>query len=84
MLWLIFGITNSVCALFLRFATRILVKVLLKSDLARVCMTTNEEIEIYQKIIQSNFSMLGSVYEVADGLKLMQQQSRDCVIQEMF
>lgn len=83
-LCLLFGITHSVCALFLRFARRILVKVLSASDMARVQMPTEREIRLFKSTITGRYSMLQHVYAVADGLKLTLEQSGDSIIQEMF
>lgn len=83
-LCMLFGITNSVCAMFLRFSRRILVKVLSTDDNSRVKMPTEEEIAIFKQRIRDKYSTLTDVYAVADGLKLMLEQSGDTVIQEMF
>lgn len=83
-LCMLFGITHSVCVMFIRFARRLLIKVLSKDDSARVKMPSNEEIELFKGKIREKYSMLDDVYAVADGLKLQLEQSGDTVIQEMF
>lgn len=83
-LCILFGITASVCHLFLRFGRRILVRILKKDSLARVTPPDDEEVKFLQRIIAEKYPLLSDVYAVADGLKLLLQQSGDSVIQNMF
>ena len=83
-LCIIFGITASVCHLFLRFGRRILVRILKKYSLARVTPPDDEEVKFLQRIIAEKYPLLSDVYAVADGLKLLLLQSGDSVIQNMF
>ena len=81
---LLFGISGSVCSLFIRFGRRILLKVLIQDSKAAVRMPTDEEIPILQSAIQTKYKNLKNVYAMADGLKLYLEQSSDCTIQNMF
>lgn len=83
-LCMMFGITGSVCSMFLRFSRRLLLKVLKNESLAAVRMPTSSETQGYQEAFRSKYSMLKDVYCVADGLKLHLEQSGDYIIQNMF
>ena len=83
-LCMLFGVTHSVCSLYVRFARRLLYKMLVADDAARVSMPTNSEVEQFKRAFQEKHSLLAHVYCVADGLKLHLQQAGDCVIQNMF
>lgn len=79
-----FGITHKVYRIFLRSSRGILVTVRSKFDLERVGMTSLEEINLQKVITWQHFSMLGTVYDVSDLLKLILEQSGCTVIKEMF
>lgn len=81
---LLFGVTGSVCSLFLRFGRRILLRVLSDDAKAEVRMLTNSEVVQFQSAFAAKYSMLSDASAVADGLKLNLEQSDDCVIQNMF
>lgn len=81
---LLFGVTGSVCSLFLRFGRRILLRVLSKDKRAKIQMPTDTEIQQFKSAFSTKYSMLEDVYAVADGLNLRLEQSGDCVIQNMF
>lgn len=83
-LCMLFGITRSVCSLFLRFGRRILLKALKRDPLARIRMPTEDELVELKGSIAAKYSMLHDVYCVADGLKLYLEQAGDDVIQNMF
>lgn len=83
-LCLMFGITGSVCSVFLRFGRRILLKVLKENAMARITMPTATDVERFQTAFRTKYSMLKDVYCVADGLKLYLEQSGDYIIQNMF
>lgn len=83
-LCLLFGITSSVCSLFLRFGRRIIIKVLAQELDAMVRMPTALETVEYKRAFYNKYSMLKDVYAVADGLKLYLEQSGDTVIQNIF
>lgn len=81
---IMFGVTESVCNLFIRFARRILAKVLSKDDNARVKMPTATEYDQYRRVIAEKYPSLGNTFGTADGLKLYLEQCGDSVIQNMF
>lgn len=81
---IIYVITHSFCGILLRFSRRTMIRVLEKSDLARVGMSNREEIDTNMNEICLHFSMLNKVYAFADGLKLFLEQIGNEVIQEMF
>lgn len=81
---LLFGITGSVCSLFLRFGRRVLMKVLKNDPNAEVRMPSGPELEGLKLAISGKYSLLQNVFCVADGLKLHLEQSGDSVIQNMF
>lgn len=83
-LCIIFGVSASVCSLFLRFGRRLLLEVLQSDVNAGVKMPTDEEIGMFQESFLAKYSSLGEIYAVADGLKLYLQQSGDVIIQNMF
>lgn len=51
-LCIFFGITSSVCAMFLRFSRRIIMRVLSWDCMSRVCLPTREEVETYQSVFR--------------------------------
>lgn len=69
-LCLIFGVTHPLCSVFLRFAQRILVRVLQSDEPARVRMPSDGIIAELQNAFARNYSYLRAVYCVADGVKL--------------
>lgn len=83
-LCMLYGITASLCKMFIRFSHRILMRVLSCNPLARVKMPTTQEIRTYQATIRENYSMQHDVYVVGDGLKLQLEQSGEAVVQDIF
>lgn len=83
-LCMLFGVTASVCSLFIRLGRRLLLKILSRDQHAAVRMPTQDEIKAFQDAIAAKYSMLEDVYAVADGLKLYLEQAGDNVIQNMF
>lgn len=83
-LCLLFGITSSVCSLFLRFGRRLLLLVLSPDCKAAVKMPDEVEIEECKASIKVKYSLLNYVYAVADGVKIYLEQAGDPVIQNMF
>lgn len=55
---LMFGITGSVCSLFLRFGRRLLVKTLKRDALPRVGMPTQEELSQYSDSFADKYSIV--------------------------
>ena len=70
---LIFGVTNSVCSLFIRFARRIIISLLSKDARAMVKMPNNDEIMRFKAVFKARHQSLSDVYCVVDGLKLKLQ-----------
>lgn len=83
-LCMLFGVTGSVCSLFLRFGRRVLLRVLSKDEKAAVKMPTDIEVQQFKQALSTKYSMLSDVYCLADGLKLYLEQSGDAIIQNMF
>lgn len=83
-LCLLFGVTQPVLSLYLRYGRRILVKILMNDEYARVKLPTTDEIETYQEAIAAKHLLLVTVYGVMDGLKLPVQKSSDPKIQRHF
>ena len=81
---ILFGVSGSVCSLFIRYGRRLLLHVLRNDQHARIRMPTNEEVTDFQSVICAKYSSLQNVYAVADGLKLYLEQAGDGVIQNMF
>ncbi|EGZ29799.1 hypothetical protein PHYSODRAFT_294792 [Phytophthora sojae] len=67
-LCMLFGITNTVCSLFLRFSRRILRKVLANDEYAGVRVPTRSEVISFQSVISAKYPVLPDVFAVADGL----------------
>lgn len=68
---MMFGVVSSVCSLFLQFGRRILVLALKSDRHAAVRVPTTEEVFQFKALFAANYSTLGDVYIVADGLKLL-------------
>ncbi len=83
MLSLVFSVTGSVCSLFLRFARRILIRILC-SDPRALRLPTDAEVEEFQGVFETKHPNLRDVYCVADGLKLMLEQCADVTIQNRY
>ena len=67
---LIFGVTGSVCAIFIRFGRRILIRTLKRDPRSAIRMPSIDEIRRFQEAFAYRHSALTDVYCVADGLKL--------------
>ncbi len=78
-LCLMFGITGSVCSLFLRFGRRVHRRVLQLDPNAEVRMPSDEGIALYKAAVSARHLLLPDVYAAADGLKLRFQQWGDVV-----
>jgi len=79
-----FGITGSVCSLFIRFARRIMIKILHRNPLAMVAMPADGEVANLKLAFNARHPALSDVYCIADGLKLLIEQSGDVIIQNRF
>jgi hypothetical protein len=81
---MLFGVSYSVVALFLKFSIRILYKVLLEEEGAKVQLPSVEKIAEYQQLIAVNYPALAGSWCVMDGLKLYIQKSGDETIQNAY
>lgn len=79
-----FGLTHSVCCLWLSFGRRILVKVLKKMDEAKVRLPTNREVRLFQKMIEVKYPKLKNVWGAMDGLKIPLEKAGDNAVQNIF
>jgi hypothetical protein len=77
MLQMGFGLTNSVLCIFLKFAMRLLFKVLKEEEDAKVKIPSVAEIHAYQDKIVANFPDLEGVWCIMDGLKIPIQKPAD-------
>lgn len=83
-LCMMFGITASVCSLFIRFGRRILIRVLVADRQAAIRIPSTTDIRRYQDAIHRKYNHLHDVFGVMDGLKLYLQQSGHYIMQNMF
>eukprot|EP00171_Calliarthron_tuberculosum_P022248 IDg22248t1 len=74
-LCMLFGITSSVCSLFIRFARRLLLKVFVQDHDARIAMPSLQEVQQFTSAFTDKYHSLQNVYSVCDGLKLNLEQS---------
>lgn len=81
---MLFGITSSVCSLFIRYGRRLVLQGLSRDVNDAVRLHCDTEIVDYKASISSTHSMLTDVYEVANGLKIYLEQSGDTIIKNMF
>jgi len=73
-LCLLFGTTNTVTTLFLKFGRRLLLLVLKNIPATYVTMPSLEDIREYQEIVAQRFPTLDGVWFVMDGLRLSIQK----------
>jgi len=83
-LQMIFGVTHSVLALFLRYSIKLLYKVLKEEPAARIEIPSVDEIREYQEVISSHFPVLNRTWCVVDGLKIPIQKSGDEATQNAY
>jgi hypothetical protein len=76
MLQLVFGLTNSVLSIFLKFSMSLLFRVL-KDEQYKVENPSCNEINAYKEIIVANFPDLDGVWCFMDGLKIPIQKPAD-------
>lgn len=79
-----FGVTYSVCTLFLRFGIRILLRVLASDGFVQGAMPSTQEIRKVKGTFSAKYHTLKDVYDVADGLELVLEQCGHFVIENMF
>jgi hypothetical protein len=83
-LQLIFGLTMSPLSKYLQFARRIVIKILKKEPLAKICLPSNNKIFEYQETIHSRHPALLDVWGTMDGLKVRIEASPDGIVQSRF
>ena len=81
---LLFGVTGTVLALFLKFGRRLLLKVLKSEPGAKVQMPSLDEIEQFKSIVIDRYPSLEDAWCVMDGVKLLLETSGSNRIQECF
>jgi len=74
-LQVIFGISYTICCDYLKFGTRILLKVLYNNPSAEVQVPSSEKIQSYMEAIESRHPSLKNVWCTMDGLKLSIQSA---------
>jgi len=74
-LQVMYGASHSVLLVFLKYSMRLLYKILLEEDAAKVCIPSADKIREYQSIIRLNYPALDGAWCVMDGLKLLVQSS---------
>jgi DDE superfamily endonuclease len=83
-LQLIFGLTSCPLSMHLRFARRIIVKILRCNPLAEVKMPTSTEAALFASAINDKYPSLRDVWGAMDGLKLYIERSGNEAEQNMF
>jgi len=83
-LQMIFGVTGSPLDVYLKFARRIMIKILLQEELAQVRMPDEETVRAYQAAIKDKHPNLDGVWCTMDGLKLYIQAPPEDEKQSMF
>lgn len=79
-LLLIFGISDSICNLFLRFGRLILVEILQRDSLAAVLNTFRSETVSFCGAANMKYPLLKNLNGFIDGLKLRLEQSGNYTI----
>lgn len=80
--WLsmVFGVTGSVVSLFIRFARRIIVRILCRIPQAALKVPCDEDIEYIKAVVSVRHPVLQDLFCVADGLKLRIEQISNAII----
>jgi hypothetical protein len=81
---MVFDVTHSVMALFIRFGCRLLIMMLRDDSNARVAPLLEAAVRMYLEVIKTKYPLLGDVYAMADGLKLRLEASWRSEIQNVF
>jgi len=79
-----FGVSYSVLLVFLKYSLKLLYKVLLEEDGAKVQLPPVDKIAEYQEVIGVNYPALAGTWCVMDGLKLQIQKSGDETMQNAY
>ncbi len=83
-LQMVFGLSYSVLCLFLKFAIRLLLKVLLQEDAAKVAIPSAASVREMMEVIEEKFPALDGVWCVMDGLKVHIQRPGDHRVQNAY
>ena len=80
----IFGMTCSNLCMYLCYGRRVIVEALKSDSLAKIAISSNEDIASYQEAVGAMYPLLSNVWSTMDGLKLYLQQSGNTQIQARF
>jgi DDE superfamily endonuclease len=83
-LQLIFGMTGTPVSMYLRFARRVLIRVLVQEPDSAIRIPDNDTIVKYQEAVKERHPALQNVWCTMDGLKILLQQSGDTTIQNNY
>jgi DDE superfamily endonuclease len=84
LLQIIFGLTGTPISMYIRFARRILIKVLQAEDDAAIKLPSDKKVEEYKAAIANRHPLLQNVWCSMDGLKLRLHRPADGITQNMF
>jgi DDE superfamily endonuclease len=83
-LQVIFGLTPGNLSLWLRFARRLLVKILRQDPMAKVCIPTDDEIADFEAAITAKYPALTNCWGAMDGLKIRLEKPGEERVQNVF
>jgi len=83
-LCIIFGLSASVCSLFIRFSHRILLKLLAQNDFSIVKMPDAQLFHEFNASITREYPLLEGVYCFMDGVKLSLESAGTTSVQNMY
>lgn len=83
-LQMIFGMTGTPVSMYLRYARRLLIRILANEPDSAIRIPSHDTIREYQAAIRAKHEALDGVWCTMDGLKLYLQQSGDSTIQNNF
>lgn len=83
-LQIMFGLTASHLSLWLRFARRLVVKILRDDPIAQVSIPTDDEIANFEAAIQAKYPALTNCWGAMDGLKIRLERSGEECVQNIF
>jgi len=80
-LQLIFGMTMSPTSKYLQFSRRIIVKILKKHHLFKLCLPSNGKLEEYRRTIETRHPALNDVCRTMDGMKCCIEEAANEIVQ---
>ncbi len=83
-LQLVFGLSFSVLCIFLKFGIRLLIKILLQEDGAKVSIPSAESISFMIELVREKYPALDGVWCVLDGLKVPIERPGDYRTQNAY